>query len=278
MKRLTLPAIALMAILVTSCVSKKKYTALSEKYQNSQAELYQTRTEKEACETKLAKIEDRVSDYYAKINSLQQENKEKLEMTGEGAVVSQNAKEAMRETLKNVDPAKLAQAQTLGDSLDLAVSYNLQQSFSGDSTDGIQVHVENTIVEITISDDLLFRSSSYRVNRDAYDFLERIAQVVKSEPAMEVMVEGHTDSRTFVKGSYIKDNWGLSVRRAVSVVRILQNKFGIDGEQLIASGRSSYHPIASNDTAEGRQQNRRTRIIILPNLDKFLALLDSSQA
>lgn len=264
-----------LAILASSCVSKKKYTALSDKYQTSQNQLYKTNAENEKYETKLQKIEERVSSYYAKISSLQDENAKKLEITGEGAVVSEQAKQAMRETLTHVDPEKLAQAETLNDSIDLAVSYNLEKSLSN-GQEGISVNVENTVVEITVSDELMFSSGSYRVSSKANDFLSKIAEVAKSEPAMEIMVEGHTDDQTFIKGSYIKDNWGLSVRRSAAVVRILQNKFGVDGSQLIASGRSSYHPVASNESVEGRQKNRRTRIIILPNLDKFLAMLDSS--
>ena len=93
---------------------------------------------------------------------------------------------------------------------------------------------------------------------------------------MEVMVEGHTDAQTLKKESYIEDNWDLSVRRATSIVRLLQDKFDVDGKKLIAAGRSSFVPLAENDTAEGRESNRRTRIIILPNLDKFLAMLEES--
>ncbi len=270
MKRLILLSGLTVSILTTSCVSKKKYTALQDKYQTSQSALYKANSE-------LDQINARVENYYAKINSLQEENSRKLELTGEGTVMSEKSKEAMRETLKKVDPAKLAEAKTLSDSIDLAVAYNLQQSFGGEDS-GIDVNVDRTIVEITVSDDLMFKSSSYWVNPKAYDLLEKIANVAKSEPAMEVLIEGHTDNRTFVKGSYIQDNWDLSARRAASVARILQDKFDVNGKQLIISGRSSYKPIADNATKAGRQENRRTRIIILPNLDKFLAMLDSSNA
>src|SRR5699024_2286379 len=98
----------------------------------------QTRTEKQEYQDKLDKIQDKVSNYYAKINSLQEENESKLEMTGDGAVVSEQAKKSMRETLKNVDPDKLAQAETLSDSLDLAVAYNMQKSLS--DGEGIDVN------------------------------------------------------------------------------------------------------------------------------------------
>jgi chemotaxis protein MotB len=89
------------------------------------------------------------------------------------------------------------------------------------------------------------------------------------------MVEGHTDSQTMVENSYLLDNWDLSVRRATAIVRLLQDRFDVAPEKLIAAGRSSYQPLVDNNTAENRAKNRRTRIVIIPNLDKFLALLES---
>lgn len=196
-------------------------------------------------------------------------------MAGDLAPVSNNSKEAMRRTLKNVDREKLAGAKTLSDSLNLAVSHNLKESLSDGNDEDIDIDVDQTVVQITISDKLLFKSGSYWVNSKANKLLGRIAEVVKSEPAMEVLVEGHTDAQTLKKESYIQDNWDLSVRRATSIVRLMQDKYGVDGGQLIAAGRSSFKPVADNDSADGRAKNRRTRIIILPNLDKFLAMLES---
>src|SRR5699024_7584864 len=196
MKRSILLSGLCLSVLLTSCVSKKKYTELEGKYENSQSELYKTRTKKQEYKDKLDKIQSRVDQYYAKINDLQEENKNKLEMTGDGAVVSENAKEKMRQTRKNVDPDKLARAETLNDSIDLAVSYNLRKSLAGDESDkDVDVKVNNTVVEITVSDKLLFKSGSYWVNPKANKLLAKIAKLAKSEPAMEVMVEGHTDSR-----------------------------------------------------------------------------------
>lgn len=91
---------------------------------------------------------------------------------------------------------------------------------------------------------------------------------------MEVMVEGHTDSRT-ISTPMFQDNWDLSVKRATSVVRLLQEKYKVAPEKMIAAGRSSFLPLVANDTKENRSKNRRTKIVIIPNLDKFFALLDS---
>ena len=275
MKKVMMLSAVSLSLLLGSCVSKKKYTELENQLDNTQSELMKTRVDKEDCEEKYAQVQERVSNYYAKINSLQEENDNKLEMVDNIAAMSTKSKKAMRKTLAKVDPEKLKDAKTLSDSIDVAVSYNLTKSLNEGEDDGIDINVEETVVQITISDELLFKSGSYWVNPKANKLLEKIAKVVKSEPSMEVLVEGHTDDQTIVEDSYLEDNWDLSVRRATSIVRVLQDKYGVDGKQLIASGRSSYMPLDDNETAEGREKNRRTRILILPNLDKFLAMLES---
>lgn len=273
MKRI-LTVTVLAASMLTSCVSKKKYVALEEDYNQTRSSLQKTQVEKEELEERLGAIEERVSDYNAKINSLKDENDQKLEMNELTAMSNAN-KRKMRETLKNVDPEKLAQAETLEDSINLAVSHNLKNQISSESSDDVDITIDKTVVMINVSDKLLFRSGSHRVSRDAYPLLEKLAEVINSEPSMEVMVEGHTDSQTMVENSYLIDNWDLSVRRATAIVRLLQDRFEVAPEKLIAAGRSSYKPLVDNDTAENRAKNRRTRIVILPNLDKFLALLEA---
>lgn len=276
MKRI-LSVTVLAATVLTSCVSKKKYVALEEDYNNTRSNLQEIQVEKEQLEDRLSAIEQRVADYNARISSLSEENDQMLEMNDLTAMSRAN-KQKMRETLRKVDPAKLAAAETLEDSINLAVAYNLESQIGNGSSEDLDITVDKTVVMINVSDKLLFRSGSDRVSRDAYPLLEKLAEVIKSEPAMEVMVEGHTDSQTLVENSYIQDNWELSVRRATAIVRLLQDRFNVEPEKLIAAGRSSYQPVAENDTRENRALNRRTRIVILPNLDKFLALLDSEQS
>lgn len=276
MKRTVIVGLMSMAML-SSCVSKKKYVELEDQLSNTQSNLQRTTMEKEEAERKLGAIEARVADYNAKINTLQAANDEQLEMNDLTAM-SRNNKQKMRETLRNVDPAELAEARTLEDSINLAVSYNLKQSISEDSqSEDIEITVDKTVVMINVSDKLLFNSGSYRVSKQAQPLLQKLAEVINSEPSMEVMVEGHTDSQTMVPGSHLQDNWDLSVRRATSIVRLLQDKYDVAPEKLIAAGRSSYAPLVENDSKENMAKNRRTRIVILPNLDKFLALLDSEQ-
>ena len=272
MKRLSLVTLLSVAVL-TSCVSKKKYVALEDNLSQTQSSLQKTQIEKEELQAQMTKIEARVEEYNSKINSLKEMNDSQFTSVDDVAVMSNNTKAKMRNTLKNVDPAKLAGAKTLQDSMNLAVSYKLKQSISEEGED-INVSIDKTVVMINISDELLFNTASYNVSNKANNILKKLSEVIKSEPSMEVMVEGHTDSRT-INTPMVTDNWDLSVKRATSIVRKLQKEYGVDPSQLIASGRSSYLPLVENDSKENMAMNRRTKIIILPNLDKFFALLDA---
>lgn len=264
---------ALSLALLSSCVSKKKYVALETDLADTKSVLSKTQVEKEELETKVSKIEARVAEYNDKINSLKEINDTQYSSVDDVAVMSNNTKEKMRSTLTRVDPAKLAEAKTLQDSMNLAVSYHLKRSIS-DEDDDVNVDIDKTVVMINISDKLLFNSGSYRVSEKANNILGKLAEVINSEPSMEVMVEGHTDSRT-INTEMFQDNWDLSVKRATSIARILQNKYKVDPSKLIAAGRSSYVPLVENDTKENMALNRRTKIVIIPNLDKFFALLEA---
>ncbi|MDX1768302.1 OmpA/MotB family protein [Arenibacter troitsensis] len=272
MKKVTLVGLMGMAVLA-SCVSKKKYVALEGDLSNTKSMLTKTQVEKEELESKVSKIEARVAEYNEKINSLQEINDSQYSSIDDVAVMSNNTKKKMRATLAKIDPSELAKAQTLEDSMNLAISYNLKKSIS-DEEDDVIVDINKTVVMINISDKLLFNSGSYRVSNKANTILAKLAEVINSEPSMEVMVEGHTDSRT-INTEMFQDNWDLSVKRATSIVRLLQNKYNVDPANLIAAGRSSYMPLVENNSKENMAINRRTRIVIIPNLDKFFALLDA---
>ena len=183
----------------------------------------------------------------------------------------------MRKTLSKVDPEVMKYVTTLEDSMNLALSLNIKKFVDEseiDESDDISINIDETVVMISISDKLLFNTASYRVSNKADAILQKLADVINSEPSIDVMVEGHTDARS-INNAKVSDNWDLSVLRATSVVRKLQGQYNVAPEKLIASGRSSYLPLVENDTKENMAKNRRTKIVILPNLDKFFALLDA---
>lgn len=272
-------AISLLTVVfLTACVSKKKYVALQQENGEIKSELTKTRVEKEELEAKFAAIQERVDEYNSKISSLTESNDAKLVTVGDDVVISNDMRASMNETLKHVDQAQLSQAKTLKDSMNLAVAYNLQKNIDTSNLnedEDIAVNIDETVVMISISDKLLFNTASYKVSNKADHILQKLADVINSEPSISVMVEGHTDSRSINTGA-IKDNWDLSVMRATSVVRKLQDDFAVAPEKLIAAGRSYYDPVASNDTTEDRAKNRRTRIVILPNINKFFALMSAN--
>ena len=285
MKKISI--LLLSGLILTSCVSKKKYVALETENGQIKSELTKTRVAKEDLETKFNAIQIRVDQYNKKINSLSElntelsiENDAKLETIENVAVISNDTKRKMRETLKNVDPALLSQANTLKDSMNLAVSHNLTKTLDTSNLnedEDIAISIDETVVMISISDKLLFNTASYRVSNKADAILQKLADVINSEPSIDVMVEGHTDARS-INNAKVSDNWDLSVLRATSVVRKLQDQYNVAPEKLIASGRSSYQPLVDNDTKENRAKNRRTRIVILPNINKFFALMSNSTA
>lgn len=272
---LTLLTVALLA----SCVSKKKYVALESQNGELKSQLQKTQVENEELEGKFAAIQERVDEYNNKISSLTDESNSKMVAVGDAAVISEDTKAEMRKTLAKMDPAIVGQATSLKDSMNLAITYNLQKSMSNtdlNEDEDIAINIDETVVMISISDKLLFNTASYRISNKADDILKKLADVINSEPSIEVMVEGHTDARS-ISNAKVQDNWDLSVLRATSVVRKLQNEFDVSPEKMIASGRGEYQPLVGNDTKEDRSKNRRTRIVLLPNINKFFALMASNE-
>jgi len=139
----------------------------------------------------------------------------------------------------------------------------------------VDVKVLKGVVYISLNDNMLYKSGSYEISPAAMDILGKIAKIIKDYKDYDVLVEGNTDNVP-ISRTNIRNNWDLSALRASSVVQALQDDFGIDPSRLSAAGRGEYNPVATNSTAEGRAQNRRTQIIITPNLDQFMDLIDKA--
>ena len=281
MKRIL--ALLIVTALVTSCVSKKKYVQLEQDLIDTKGELQQTTIEKEALETKFAAIEKRVEIYNQNINTLQSENasleqsnNQKMDFLADNStVISENMKANLDATLAKLPPEELEGAKTLKDSMNIAIAHNLRKSISEsnmENSEDISVNIDQTVVMISVADSLLFPSGSYNVSSKANPILAQLADVINAEPSIDVMIEGHTDNKG-IRTEEIIDNWDLSVKRSTAIVRILQNKYKVDPSRLIPSGRSSYVPLTDNSTYKNRARNRRTNIIIMPNLNKFFALM-----
>lgn len=268
------------ALLLTSCVSKKQYTELQNENSNTkqdlntaQSDLSKTSSDLEKERAKNAALEDKI-DYLLK------GNEKTLEFVDNLTVISKSASENVKETLNQLSKKDeyikhIQNVNSKRDSINLAVAFNLKKVLDdGLNDEDIQVNIEKTVVYISINDKLLFNSGSFRVSNRADKILKKVADVINGQPNMDVMVEGHTDNKT-IKTDVLDDNWDLSVKRATSIVRVLQNKHDVAPERLIAAGRSSYVPLVENNSDANRAKNRRTKIIIMPKLDQFFELLES---
>lgn len=272
-------AVSMLGILTTSCVSNKKYTELAEKQKQTQDLLDAATMKLNVCLSDYDKLQYKASSLKNQNDLLQENNKQLINnmgnlttLTKKGAENLEKSLESLRE--KDLTIRNLRDAVTRRDSINLALVQSLKGAIGNLDDQDIEVKVEKGVVFVNISDKLLFSSGSYAVTGRAKEVLGKVAAVVKNKPDFEFMVEGHTDNVPFKNNSSIRDNWDLSVLRATAIVRILQNDFGVDPARMTAAGRSEYVPLASNDTKEGKAQNRRTRIVVLPKLDQFYNMIE----
>ncbi len=289
-----------LAASLTSCVSKKELIKvqddlklanyqlgkcgenLSEQLKRTAAceqEKERLKGELKAAQTSVQTREEQIKDLKEQIEDVRRTRDKQAQQVGDLTVLSQSASNNIKATLQQLENKdkyiKLLQtAKTRADSINLALAVNLKSVLrEGVSDEDVDVKVDKTVVFINLSDKMLFQSGSANITSRANEVLGKIAKILESRPDFEVMVEGYTDNVP-MKNSCIDDNWDLSVKRSTAVVRTLQRNFKIDPNRLIAAGRGEYNALSSNDTAEGRAMNRRTRIIILPKLDQFYDLLN----
>tara|TARA_B100000809_G_scaffold252838_2_gene288063 strand:- start:52260 stop:53105 length:846 start_codon:yes stop_codon:yes gene_type:complete len=267
-------------LLLSSCVSKKKFTDLQNSNSSTNQKLESTKSNLNQSNSDLAKEEAKVAALEDKIDYLLKGNEKTLEFVDNLTVISKSASENVAETLSQLSKKDeyikhIQNVNSKRDSINLAVAFNLKKVLGdGLNDDDIQINIEKTVVYISINDKLLFNSGSYKVSSRAKKILQKVADVINAQPEMDVMVEGHTDSRT-ISTDVLEDNWDLSVKRSTSVVRTLQEDYSVAPERLIAAGRSSYVPLVENSSAANRSKNRRTKIIIMPKLDQFFELLET---
>jgi chemotaxis protein MotB len=278
----------LPVLVFTSCVSRKtlkaeqdKYAKLNTFYMQVQDDLRKCREDEAEASRRKALLETEITGLNKQVDFLKENNNTVLNQLKDLSVISSSQAESIKKSLDNIG-AKDSYIQSLQsaiarkDSLNMALVMNLKGALSDINDTDVEIKVEKGVVFISISDKMLFKSGSSEVSDKAMTVLGKVAQVLNSKPEIEFMVEGHTDN-VAIKNNCIADNWDLSVKRATSVIRILQNKFNIDPKRMTAGGRGEYIPLKTNDTAEGKAANRRTRIVILPQLDQFFQLLEKPQ-
>ncbi len=282
MKAKTLLLILLTAISlsVTSCVSKKKYAelqtrydTLSSDYNAAQVALAEGRANNRSYEALLEEARRNNQALRSQYEALQGNLAQSLEQNQQGSVNISKLVDEINASNRYIK--QLVDAKSKSDSLNMVLTNNLTRSLSRDDLRDVDIKVLKGVVYISLADNMLFRSGSYEVSDRAMEILGKIAKIIKDYNNYDVLVEGNTDDVPISRPN-IRNNWDLSALRASSVVQVLQNRFGVDPSRLTAGGRGEYNPVADNSTAEGRDRNRRTEIIITPSLDQFMDLIDKA--
>lgn len=270
--------------LMTSCVTKKQYAEVQSNYEK-------LKTEHAALQNDYNDAKVRIAEYTSDSKSLAARLKEEQNRNKEMKAAYNNLQNSYQSNVQqgNVNISKLVDeinasnkfikqlvdAKSKSDSLNQALTNKLTRSLSKQEMSDVDVQVLKGVVYISLADNMLYKSGSYEIGDRAGETLSKIAKIITDYKDYDVLIEGNTDNVP-ISQKNIRNNWDLSALRASSVVQALQNQYGVDPKRLSAAGRGEYNPIASNDTAVGKQRNRRTQIIITPKLDQFMDLIDEA--
>ncbi len=290
MKRNSVVLPLLLTVFLFSCVSTKKFQALTSKYANLNEQLVASQKETKACRDEKAELERQRSILDAQreaqigslkdqVEMLKKNNNVALKQLEDLSVISSSQAESIKKSLDNIGSKdayiqSIQQAADRKDSLNMALVMNLKGAIGDLNDKDVNIKVDKGVVYVDISDKVLFKTGSFDLSDQAKTVLGKVALVLKNQPDIEFMVEGHTDNVALNGNKDLLDNWDLSVKRATTIVRMFQKQYGMEPAKMVAAGRSEYLPIADNATEAGRSQNRRTRIVILPQLDQFFKLLE----
>lgn len=290
MKISTLLLSLIMSLFLFSCVSSKKFQALTGKYASINNDLIAAQKEAKACRDEQtekdrlrsiadAQRESQISSLRDQVEFLKKNNNQALKQLEDLSVISSSQAESIKKSLDNIG-AKDSYIQSIQaaaarkDSMNMALVMNLKGAIGDLNDQDVNIKVDKGVVFVDISDKVLFKTGSFDLSDRAKTVLGKVALVLKNQPDLEFMIEGHTDNKALNGSGVMQDNWDLSVKRATTIVRLLQNQYGLNPAKMVAAGRSEYQPIADNSTEAGRSSNRRTRIVILPQLDQFFKLLE----
>jgi len=225
------------------------------------------------------KLNGQVTDLNGQIDGLNKKVDDLTNRTGQLSTESANRQKALSKSQQELaaNQKRLEELQALMDQQKRAIldiRKKMTDALVGFNSKDLQVSIKNGKVYVSLSENLLFPSGSAVINPKGKEALGKLAGVLNNNSDITVMIEGHTDSIP-IHGRY-QDNWDLSTARATSIVRILTKDYMVDPVRVEASGHSSYDPVQTNATTEGRALNRRTEIILSPRLDELYRLIESS--
>jgi len=278
--------VSLMSLAILgSCVSSKKFNQQTSQFSKEKSSHAATQKDLTDClnkasenSIKTARLQTQLDEANQRVKFFKENNTQVLKQLENLSVISSSQAESIKKSMENLGVKdnmiySLQSSLAQRDSLNMALVLNLKGAIGNLDDKDINIKVDKGVVYIDISDKMLFNSGSYNITEKASQILGKVATVLKNQKGIEFMVEGHTDNVPFKRGDLL-DNWDLSVKRATAVVRVLQLKYGLNPSMMTAAGRSEYQPLDTNDTVSGKAANRRTRIVILPQLDQFFKLLE----
>ena len=267
-------------MLVSSCASKKDLEdcrqnnlKLLESGKEMMINYQQTKEQLAAANARVSSLEEQLAQAKDDYKSLQQSLDKSLVNSTQSNVSIEKLVDQINESNQYI--RHLTDLKSKSDSLNMALTNKLTRSLSKEELKDVDVQVLKGVVYISLADNMLYKSGSYEINDRAAETLSKIAKIINDYEDYDVLIEGNTDNVPISREN-IRNNWDLSCLRASSVVQALQNNYGVNPKRLTAGGRGEYNPLATNDTAVGKQRNRRTQIIITPKLEEFLELIDGA--
>ena len=280
MKQTKIFVMAMMAValMATSCASKKDLQNCQSENRELTANYQATKEKLAAAEASLAAAQEQLSSTKKDYAKLQNSLDKSLTNANQNNISIEKLVDQINES--NQSSRHLVEVKSKSDSLNMVLTNNLTRSLSREEMKEVDVQVMKGVVYISLADNMLYQSGSYEVNSRAKETLSKIAKIIQDYKDYDVLIEGNTDnvpvSTTSAKMKNIRNNWDLSALRASSVVQYLQDNFGISPKRMTAGGRGEYNPVTTNDTEVGKMRNRRTQIIITPKLDQFMDLIDKA--
>ena len=287
MKKIVIISLAAATVLMSSCVSKKelvncqtkskelmgKYKELSDEYQKAKEQLAACNARSTSLEEQLAQQQVVIAEQKKDYNALHTALDKSLTNASQNNISIDKLVDQINESNQYI--RHLVEVKTKSDSLNMVLTNNLTRSLSREELKEVDVQVLKGVVYISLADNMLYKSGSYEINDRAAETLSKIAKIIKDYKDYDVLIEGNTDNVPISREN-IRNNWDLSCLRASSVVQALQTKYGVDPKRLTAGGRGEYNPLTDNNSAVGKQRNRRTQIIITPKLDQFMELIEQA--
>jgi len=268
-------AVLLLTVLIlstSSCVSKKKYKEALAQYEQADKNYKKFRQKYMECKVEKERLESQINALHSSNESLQKALDKCISLNQQDNANIAKLLDQISSSYEYI--RQLVEENKRADSLNHVLKEQLLKSVADvDVNDeDLDIKVKKGVVFISLSDKMLFKSGSTKINPKADAVLAKLAKIINKHPDYEILVIGNTDNVP-IHTQCIKDNWDLSVLRATSIVRRLQNKFGVDPKRMTAAGRGEWNPKAPNDTEEGRRLNRRTEIILMPDLEQFMQLM-----